>query len=51
MRREAACQNLAQHAINIATESKLLDEVSPRALEAANLLRATIFGQFTPLGS
>lgn len=43
LRREAACQTLAQHAVELAVRSDLLREVSPRALEAANLLRSTLF--------
>lgn len=46
LRREVACQALAKHAVQLAEKSHLLREVSPRALEAANLLRATLFGQF-----
>lgn len=43
-RREAAYKALAQHAVDLARNCKILSEVTPRALEAVNLLRAALFG-------
>lgn len=42
-RREAAYKALAQHAVDLARNCKILSEVTPRALEAVNLLRAALF--------
>ncbi|KAI5479290.1 CDK inhibitor PHO81 [Pseudohyphozyma bogoriensis] len=41
--RETACQKLVQRAVDLATESELLEDLSPESLEAVSMLRTTLF--------
>ncbi|KAI5475659.1 hypothetical protein MNV49_001076 [Pseudohyphozyma bogoriensis] len=41
--REATCRKLAQRAVDLAISSDLLSDTSPEALEAASILRVTLF--------
>lgn len=44
LKREAVCGGLADRAVDLARKCKLLQDISPEAVEAASVLRVALFG-------
>lgn len=48
VRKEAACRQLAQQAVDLTVSCKLLEDPSQEAREVASVLRVTLFGKSPP---